>query len=371
MIAALVFCRARYSLGMRSVGALVLAVAVAGCEARGTAPQATSAKVAEAREAPAITARPRGFLKGQLHAHTGSSGDSETDPREAASWYAARGYDFVVFTDHNVVTEIPAPAGMLVLRGIELTQNLRRCDPAPELGDACLLHVNGLFVGPSREHVRFPTDGSLRRIDLYGRAVDRALASGGLAQLNHPNFHHGADAEILIALARRGLALVEIANMAVDSDNEGDARHPSTEAIWDAALSRGVRVFGTATDDAHHYGDAERVRARGEVAYTGDRGFVMVRAEKSAEAIRAAVAGGDFYASTGVILTRVDLSRESFAIDAEEPCTFEVIADGRVVETISGRSLQHDPRKSSAAWARVRVTDATGRRAFTQPVWLR
>ncbi|APR75211.1 Phosphoesterase PHP [Minicystis rosea] len=361
----------------------MLACAVMGCEAPGSATQG-AARPSKAREATATgpqaassagpekpAPRPRGFLKGQLHAHTGNSGDSETDPREAAAWYAARGYDFVVFTDHNVVTDIPAPEGMLVLRGIELTQNLRRCEPAPEPKDACLLHVNGLFVAPSREHVRFPVEGSVRRLDLYGHAVDRAIASGGLAQLNHPNFHHGADAEILIALAARGLTLVEIANMAVDSDNEGDARHPSTEALWDAALARGARVFGTATDDAHHYGDAERVRARGEVAYTGDRGFVMVRAEKSAEAIRAAMAAGDFYASTGVLLERVELSRESFAIDAVGPGRFEVIADGRVVETMEGRALRHDPRKHGAAWARVRVTDASGRRAFTQPVWLR
>ncbi|MFT3771310.1 MAG: CehA/McbA family metallohydrolase [Minicystis sp.] len=350
--------------------AAVLACAALGCEGRGAAQQAMSA-VPRAAPPPAPAARPRGFLKGQLHAHTGNSGDSETDPNEAAAWYAARGYDFVVFTDHNVVTEIAAPAGMLALRGVELTQNLRRCEPAPEPGDACLLHVNALLVAPLRERVRFPTEGSLRRLDLYGRAVDRAGTLGGIAQLNHPNFQHGADVEILVALAGRGLGLVEIANMAVDSDNEGDGRHPSTEALWDAALLRGARVFGTATDDAHHYGDAERVRARGDVAYTGDRGFVMVRAEKTEEAIRAAIKGGDFYASTGVILEKVELSKEIFAIEARGACTFEVIADGRVVETARGSALRYEPRKSGAAWARVRITDAAGKRAFTQPVWMR
>ena len=50
---------------------------------------------------------PPSFLKGQLHAHTGSSGDSATPPAEVVRWYAAHGYDFVVLTDHNVVTSVP------------------------------------------------------------------------------------------------------------------------------------------------------------------------------------------------------------------------------------------------------------------------
>lgn len=342
---------------------MVVALSAIGCDSARARPRPEIDRAA--------VKAPAGFLKGQLHAHTGNSGDSATDPGEAAAWYAAHGFDFVVFTDHNVVSEIASPPGMLVMRGVELTQNLRRCDPPPEPGEACLLHLSALFVEPRADPIRFDPGGSLRRLDLYGRALDRALALGGIAQLDHPNFHHGADVEILVALAARGLALVEVANEAVDSGNEGDARHPSTEALWDAALSRGARVFATATDDAHHYNDADRVRALGGVAYTGDRGFVMVRAAKTKEAIRAAVAAGDFYASTGVILDRIEVGREAIAIDAREPVTFEVIADGRVIESKRGTSLRRDPRRDGAAWARVRITDAAGRRAFTQPVWLR
>jgi len=353
---------------MRSSCALaLLAAAALGCDAG-----------AKAQPAPAAIAtppprKPAGFLKGQLHAHTGNSGDSDTDPADAAAWYAARGYDFVVFTDHDVVTELPAPPGMLLLRGVELTQNLATCEPPPEPGERCLLHVSALFVGAARGPVHLGRPASLRRADLYARAVDRAVAMGGLAQLDHPNFHHGADLGILLGLAARGVGLLEVENAAVDSGNEGDARHPSTEALWDAALNQGARVFGTATDDAHHYEDAARVRARGEIAYTGDRGFVMVQADKTPEGIRAAVAAGAFYATTGVILDRVALGREAVEVDVAPgsgPCTIEVIAGGRVVETARGASLRFDPRRAGARWARVRVTDASGRKALTQPVWL-
>jgi hypothetical protein len=214
---------------------------------------------------------------------------------------------------------------------------------------------------------------SLRRVDLYGRAVDRAIALGGVAQLNHPNFHYGADVDVIVALSKRGLSLMEIANQAVDSANEGDARHPSTEALWDEALRRGARVYATASDDAHNYSDADRVRARGEIAYVGDRGFIMVRADKTAASIKKAIAAGDFYSSTGVRLDRLDLGPSGIAVDVQEgegTPRIEVIADGAVVEDVRGQTLRFDPRRASPRYVRVRVTFASGQKAWTQPVWL-
>jgi hypothetical protein len=358
----------------RARAAAVLAILGAvGCDGRATpAPTRPAANVvATVSTEPTRLARP--FLKGQLHAHTSGSGDSATPAVSAAAWYAAHGFDFVVFTDHNRVTETSAPNGMLALRGVELTQNLPYCEPAPEPGNACLLHVNALFVAPSPGPIVLDPPKSLARAALYGSAVDRALALGGVAQLNHPNFQYGASLDVLLALAARGLTLVEIENRAVDSNNEGDARHGSTEALWDAALLRGARVLGTATDDAHHYGDAAAARARGETAYVGDRGFVMVRAEKTEAAIRAAIVAGDFYGSTGLRLARLELSREGVALDVrpeDAPATIEVIADGQVIAGARGASLRFDPRTTSASYLRVRAVDGAGREAFSQPLWL-
>jgi hypothetical protein len=161
----------------------------------------------------------------------------------------------------------------------------------------------------------------------------------------------------------------------VDSDNQGGGGRLSTEALWDEALARGARVFGTATDDAHHYADAARVQARGDVAYTGDRGWVMVRAGRSEAAIRAAVVAGDFYASTGVVLDALDLGPGGLFVEPRPdgaPYTFEVIAGGRVISRTQGASLHFDPRATVTApgYARVRVTDEAGTKAWTQPVWL-
>src|SRR4051812_37394364 len=66
---------------------------------------ATATAAAPAVRAANPAAMPAGFLKGQLHTHTSRSADSDTGPHDVHQWYESRGYDFVVFTDHNAVTD--------------------------------------------------------------------------------------------------------------------------------------------------------------------------------------------------------------------------------------------------------------------------
>jgi hypothetical protein len=356
-------------------GAWLLLGALAACQK--PTPATLDGAAPSAEHAAARDARPAGeqrYLKGQLHLHSNNSGDSRTPPEEVAAWYAARGYDFIVFTDHNRVTTVPGPKGLLVIPGVELTQNSASCDPAPPSDFACLLHVNAVFMRTASPPTFFlpPTPGR-RRADLYGQAVDEALARGGLAQLNHPNFHNGANLEIVLSLAARGLTLLEVENRAHDSMNEGNLENPSTEALWDAALTRGARIFGTATDDAHHYGDAEEAERRGEPVYVGDLGFVMVNARKDPAAIRAAIAAGAFYGSTGILLDRLEMTPSEIRVDVKpgtaNDARIEVVGlGGAVVAAHRGESLRFDPR-GAAGYLRVRVTDAARRKAFGQPFW--
>src|SRR5688572_1090370 len=108
----------------------------------GCGPGATQAPVPVEVPAPAkdvSVAAEVTWLKGQLHAHTDRSGDSETPPATALRWYAAHGFDFVVVTDHNFVT-VADGGPVLAIPGVELTQNLERCDPPAET--RCALHIN-------------------------------------------------------------------------------------------------------------------------------------------------------------------------------------------------------------------------------------
>ena len=316
-----------------------------------------------------------GFLKGQLHMHTNNSGDSATPPAEAVRWYAAHGYDFVVVTDHNRITVERSTPSMLVIPGVELTQNVEHCVPPPRAGLRCLLHVNALFVVPPADG-RIPASPATgpSRFELYHRALETTRRLGGIAQLNHPNFHDAADAPLIALLAHDGLTLLEIANQSWDSnDVPDDKSRPSTEAIWDAVLTAGGDVFGTATDDAHHYFDAREAGAHGHDVFPGDLGFVMVHADKQPAAIRAALARGDFYASTGVLLGRVDRSgdRLEIEVDARSPgrhrFTF-IGAGGKVLSRAEGRQASFMLAGARAGYVRAVVEDAAGRRAWTQPI---
>lgn len=326
---------------------------------------------------PPLPAQSSGWLKGQLHLHSDASGDSDTPAADVVRWYGEHSYDFIVFTDHNRVTEVPSPEGMLVLPGVELTQNLENCSPPPEGEHQCLLHVNALVVEPTDVKAAATPTGpdSASRVELFAHGIAVAESLGGVAQLNHPNFHYAANADQLAALAARGLVLFEVANEAWDSNNEGDTTHASTEALWDAVLTQGGRLYGTATDDAHHYYDAASRERAGQPVFTGDVGFVMVRADRSPEAIRDALHSGDFYASTGLFLEDVSFDEGVLEVRVAPSPTgstsIAFIVDGGVVAlTTVGSQARYDTRTKGHRYVRAVVTDQDGHRAWIQPVFL-
>jgi hypothetical protein len=318
---------------------------------------------------PARTIDAPGYLKGQLHAHSNNSGDSATPPDRVAQWYEEHGFDFIVFTDHNRITAPRTSGKLIAFSGVELTQNLETCDPPPSAGFQCLLHVNALFVTESELRWRAPRPAS--RLALYSDALDEARSLGGLAQLNHPNFHWAADPALVTELTRRGLVLFELANQGSDVANEGDAAHPSTEAMWDAVLTAGGTLYGTATDDAHSYDDAAAIRARGEVPDVGDRGWVMVHATRDGAAIRDALARGDFYSSTGVVLQRIERTGDSLVVEtAGGDHELTLIGSGGVVVARAHGATATFSLAGLHGYVRVDVVDARGRRAWVQPIRL-
>jgi hypothetical protein len=342
----------------------------------------------------AARADDRPWLKGQTHVHSNNSGDSKTPPADVVRWYAARGYDFIVFTDHNFITNVPGTDKMLVLPGVELTLNLPTCDPPPEDDAGCLLHMNVLGVTPTSDGkipLRPATSGS--REELFQRELKVAANLNGLPQLNHPNFHYSADAQLIAKVAGNTPFLLEVANMAIDSNNGGDLRHPSTEKIWDQVLSSGAIVWGVASDDAHHYDDADAVRASGKMAFTGDRGWIMVHSRKDPMAILQALGMGDFYATNGVTLTEITVEKGviELAVAGSRPHHFTFIGkNGKVlaekdgtrasVSTMLARPSSPRPPDQKGdspstilardGYLRVRVTDGKGHFALTQPIWV-
>lgn len=356
------------------------ALAIAWSCAHGGAPAPVAAVPADAgmttAAKPAPPPGPR-WLKGNTHTHTGVSGDSQTDPDDVVRWYSEHGYDFVVFTDHNMVTTHPSSDQLLVLPGVELTHNPAHCQPPPpEPNGKCRIHVNALFV---REHptekLVWQDDKVVDRVGKYQLAFDEARRLGGLIQVNHPNWHWGVNGELLTELARRGAVLVEIANQAFVTWNVGrPGKYPSTEEVWDQALTAGAHIWGVASDDAHNYYDVPFQREHGYgYGYPPGYGYVMVWARKQPEAIREAMEAGRFYASTGVQLERAEVDDGKLVVEVAPggfaPYTIVFIGKG-------GAELARHEAADSAAYplvddgyVRAVVIDEYGQRAWVQPHW--
>jgi hypothetical protein len=315
------------------------------------------------------------WLKGSTHVHARASGDSSEAPANVIAWYEQHHYDFIVLTDHNRVSELDPcndtrgkialrdpRAGLIVLSGIELTHNPIGCLPIGDPSRNCRIHVN--LLGPTGRpsgRIEWAERRSHLRIDMYQAALREQMALGGIAQINHPQWLWGMTPELLVDLAQRGMSLIEVANVAFSRWNAGDALHPSTEALWDAALARGAMLWGTASDDAHDY--------EGRGKYPPGGGWVMVHARRDPRAILDALAAGRFYASTGVVLARADVEGDELvvAVDpaAQGSYAIDFIENGRRIDSIRGRAARR--RVPAAGYIRALVTRDDGKRAWVQP----
>ncbi|MCB9563446.1 MAG: PHP domain-containing protein [Kofleriaceae bacterium] len=317
------------------------------------------------------------WLRGSTHVHAAPSGDSTKPVPEVIAWYAAHGYDFIALTDHNRVTDVDGDTAgavavhvgddLIVLGGVELTYNPGVCDPPPPEPDGkCRIHANLLGVTARPEgKLEWADRDSPRRLDSYQAAIAEAGVLGGMVQINHPQWHWGLTADLLEALAARGVKLVEIANVQFSRWNAGDDRHPSMEALWDAALTAGATVWGVASDDAHDYDDD------GGGSYPAGGGWVMVHARREPQAILDALAAGRFYSSTGVTLARAEVDGDALVVEvaADEPGDHRItfVGDGRVLGEVDGRSARW-PLDHATSYVRAVVTRDDGARAWVQPV---
>jgi hypothetical protein len=349
------------------------------------------------------------WLKGNTHAHALPSGDSIEPVHSMIRWYRERGYDFLVLTDHNRVSQVDidvvatiqdrvetmarasqlGPDGgvpdagttyrptagqivvhddeLIVFAGVELTYNPIACtepDPPPD-GGRCRIHANliGVTARPVGK-LEWANRESLRRVDSYQAALDQAEVLGGIMQINHPAWWWGMTADLLLELARRGVTLVEISNVQFQPWNRGDPQHPSIEAMWDAALTAGVDIWGIASDDAHDYDEVP-----GGGKYPAGGGWIVVRARRDPTAIFEAIRAGDFYASTGVVLADVEVADGELVVavadddPGEHVITF--IGDGQVLSEQHGRKGRQPLAETS--YVRAVVTRDDGARAWTQP----
>ncbi len=298
------------------------------------------------------------WWKGNLHTHSLWS-DGDEFPELAIDWYKSHGYHFLAMTDHNIVPDEIRwiDAAWAESRGASLervrevmgeawvetrnagdTLQVRLRTPseiAPlfeeanrfllvageEISDSFQdkqIHVNGANLVET-----IPPQGGNSVAEVIANDVlavrEQGRTSGRLvfAQVNHPNYVWAVEAGHLggmPAVDPAGPAFFEVYNGHFLVHNAGDSLHPSTDRLWDLALTDRLRcgagiLYGVGTDDTHDYHGSGPGGAR------PGRGWVVVRGDTlSPEALIRGMLAGDFYASSGVELDSIQREDDRIAV---------------------------------------------------------
>jgi hypothetical protein len=307
------------------------------------------------------------WYRGSTHTHTiNSVGDSTPD--EVVKWYRENGYNFVFITDHKMVTNVDplnalfgAAGQFLVIQGEEVSSNF--AGPAGKI----YVHVNSL----NPRQTAIPVHGASAR-DTLQKNLDEIHSAGGLAQINHPNFMWQLNAEDIAAV--KGARLLEIMNRhpLVNSFGAGPD-FPSAEELWDRVLSRGVVVWGVASDDASEFKVHDPSATEGHPG----KGWIVVHAEHLTTAeIMQAIDKGDFYASTGITLKDYKVVGKQITIEMQDKNDYmtkyrtRFIGKGGVVLQDGTATPATYSIKGNEGYVRARICDSNGNMAWTQPVFV-
>jgi len=292
------------------------------------------------------------WLKGNTHTHTLES-DGDSSPEDVVRWYREHGYDFLVITDHDKVTRVDG-GGMVMIPGEEVTDKLPKKP----------LHLNALGIEKA-----IPPQHGATVVEVLQRNVDAIREAGGIPAINHPNFGWAFGADELLKVDRA--ALLEIASGHPYVNMQGP---PPVEAMWDALLTAGKRIWAIAVDDSHHLLLPKDPLDTG-IAPAG-KAWIVVRAEeRTPKAILSAIERGDFYASTGVELTDYVVDAKSMTVRVREKNLAHyrvqfIGAKGRVLQESVGASATYAFR-GNEPYVRAKVIDSNGKSAWLQPTFVR
>lgn len=316
------------------------------------------------------------WFKGNLHTHSLWS-DGNDYPEMIADRYKQAGYHFLAMSDHNVLAEgtrwlrlaapkvvsgsvvqlgggpvldayiarfgstwveqrlvgekkevrlkplaeyrplLEEPGKFLLIPSAEITSRWRRAATATEPERGGPVHMN--HTNPASLVPAVAADSALEIMQQTVDAVAAQRAQTGqpmFVHLNHPNYIWGVTPEELMRVS--GEKFFEVYNGHPGVHNAGDAARLSTDAMWDAVLTRRLTdlnlgvMYGIGTDDSHDYHQMMLGRSN------PFRGWVMVRAvHLTPESIIHAMQAGDFYASSGVTLRDVTRADRTLAVEIQ------------------------------------------------------
>ncbi len=275
------------------------------------------------------------WLKGNLHTHTTLS-DGDRTPQRSINDYAARGYDFLALTDHDLYAGSADhkklnKKGMVLIAGNEVTAR------GPHI-----VHVGpGKFIEPAPQ----------RQLVING-----ITRENGMAIIAHPNWLSAFEGSTIGQLREWvGYEGLELFNGLI-------GRLPGTRYCtnkWDMLLSDGRLLWGFANDDCHTNEDAEQ-------------GWNMVYSRsRSPKAILDAIRAGRFYASSGVTISKIAAKGPRIRIETEDAARIVAVTNSGVrLAQVDAAAMTVDfPDSNHSTYVRFECWGTGEAMAWTQPFW--
>ncbi len=274
----------------------------------------------------------KSWLKGALHLHSTNS-DGSDPPKMVIEDYEKLGFDFIAFTDHNTVQPkevFDVETSMVVINGCEY----RGAKWKGELGVVGCENQLGYERLTVQEY------------------INQAVKPNTFVTYNHPDWgmNHWSAYEMFMY---DGTNALEIFN-GVGDELGGTA--VSTIA-WDQVLTAGKKMWGIATDDAHH--PCQR-----------NNGWVMVNAAKDKESIISALRDGNFYSSTGVIIDSIILDNNVLKVKAKDAHTIQFITKSGIISKEITSCEAEYKIKEDDVYVRVELYGNNLKKAYTNPIFI-
>ena len=282
-----------------------------------------------------------------LHMHTTDS-DGRRSPEEAIAIYKAAGYDAVAITDHWRHGEECEIDGMKVFSGCEYNFG------GNEASSDDVYHILALLC---------ESDPMVEKTDSPTVCVEKIHRAGGIAVLAHPAWSMNQPDRVEAIEKAAGFDATEIFNTV---SGEKHSNRPYSGLFVDQMANRGILYPLFAADDVHYY-EADGTSSA----------IIVSLPELTREALIDAIKRRDFYAvSGGKDAPTIDLTDlgETIQIKCSPVSCINVFSSSAWAPDrhVVGEGLTEleyrcvlPTRKKQDRWIRVEVTDAAGRRAYS------
>jgi hypothetical protein len=288
------------------------------------------------------------WFKGNIHTHTTNS-DGQMISKQVVNNYEKAGYDFLSITDHGVLTdtkELSKP-GFLLIPGEEIC--------AGSSGRGRLFHIVGLNI---QEEV--PAKG-FDRVEDPQRIIDLIRKQGGTAILAHP---YWSDLNSNDLSRFKGYIGVEVYNTSCDLT----IGRGHSNVHWDDLLSGGCRLLGFAVDDAH-------CLDKPLLPLDLCKAWIYVKARSlTVESIMEGIRRGRFYSSNGPEIRGIEIEGGEIRVSSSPVRSIAFVSSGGHGEnnTVDGGSLEEAVYavRGSEAYVRIEITDRSGRKAWSNPIYV-